>query len=687
MINRWVRPVNIAWIPTIEAHEQKSFPERYEAQLIDLLVECLKNLSDEELVGETNILLKSEIDILKRIGFYLIGFKFDILKDLLFSSDYNPLEDFSTKHELYELLKSNATLFSDDQIDMIVKWIEDKEYHLDGVKEEEKESVLAYRKKEWYLALIKSKNKTIQENYAKYDAINDAKPEHPGFVSWSTTWMGDATPMEEFQIENSSVDELIKRMTDFKEEKGFRKPSVRGFADEIQKDVEKQPSKYSKSLDKFKDVNLAYICSILRGFINLGTKNINDHKIIVELDWEKILTFVNEFINDDFWKADHTGEFNYKEWFIAEVARLIEAGTKQDETAFDVKLLPVAKEILLKLTKHDFFYETNPEDHVSSTLNSTEGKLLDAMLNYSLRVFRKVEKKFDDDIKEHFTKRIDEKKYLEVFTTLGQYLPNFNALDKTWVNSKFDVIFPTDNDEILNASISGLFFNSTVYADFYKPLKEKGIYKKLLDSWATNRRGLNESLLRHICLGYAEKWEELEDNTLIKDLLSKYDALDEVVRFFWIIAKNIKSEYKPRVKALWKYIVEKNPNTPITGKIMEWLNIFEELDNDLIALCMLGAKYIDGHHVHYVVEYLIKFIDTKYEEIGKILLEMVSNITLISDYKKEDVIKIVEYLYNNNKKQLADDICNQYFDKQNLLFLREIYTRNNSSTEEENQND
>ena len=55
--------------------------------------------------------------------------------------------------------------------------------------------------------------------------------------------------------------------------------------------------------------------------------------------------------------------------------------------------------------------------------------------------------------------------------------------------------------------------------------------------------------------------------------------------------------------------------------------------------------------------------------------------------KKEDVIKIVEYLYNNNKKQLADDICNQYFDKQNLLFLRELYIRNNSTTEEGNQDD
>jgi hypothetical protein len=678
---------SIVWIPTIDTHEQKSFSDRYESQLLDLLIECLKKLPDEDLLKYSEQLIKSEFDILKRIGFYLIGVKFDILKDIFFNLDFNPLEDLNTKHEIYELLKLNAEEFSDEQIEVLVKWIEENEYYLDDVKEEDKDYVLAYRKKEWYLSLLKSENKSVQDNYSKYDEINDETPEHPGFVSWHTSWAGESTPMEEFQIENSTIAELIKVIKEFKEEKGFRTPTVRGFADTIQRDVEKQPSKYSDSLDLFKEVDLAYLCAIARGFINLGTKNIQEHKLHVELDWDKILNFLNRFIDDSFWSADHTGEFNYKEWFVAEVARLIEAGTKQDETAFDVKLLPLAKEILLKLTTHEFYYEMNTEDHVNYTLNSTEGKILDAMLNYSLRVYRQVEKKFDNDIKAHFEKKLNEKKYLEVYTTLGQYLPHFNTLDKEWVSSKFDLIFPMDNDMILNASISGLFFNSTVYAEFYKLLKEKGIYKKILDNWASNRKNTNESLLRHICLGYAEKWEEIQDGSLIKNLLEIYDSLDEIVRFFWIIAKNMKTEYKPRVKALWKHITDNNPNTQVTGKIMEWLNIFDELDDNLFNLCMAGAKYVEGHHAHYIIEYLLKFLDDKSEEVGKILLEMVRNINLISDYKKEDVIKIVETLYNNQNKQLADDICNQYFDKQNLLFLRELYAINNSSTEGGNQDD
>ena len=204
-------------------------------------------------------------------------------------------------------------------------------------------------------------------------------------------------------------------------------------------------------------------------------------------------------------------------------------------------------------------------------------------------------------------------------------------------------------------------------------MKDKGIYKKLLNSWTSNRTSLNESLLRHICLGYAEKWEEIEEDTLIKDLLSKYDALDEVVRFFWIIAKNIKPEYKPRVKALWQYITDNNSNTPILGKISQWLNIFDELDNDLVDYCLLGVKHITIHHSHYIIEYLIKYIDSNIEKVGTILLEIVKEGKILDTYRKEDTIKIVENLYTNGFKKIADNICNTLCQVQGLDFLREIY--------------
>ena len=60
-----------------------------------------------------------------------------------------------------------------------------------------------------------------------------------------------------------------------------------------------------------------------------------------------------------------------------------------------------------------------------------------------------VEKKWDEEIKKHFAKKIVEKKYLEVFTIVGQYLPQFYTLDKKWIESNFDLIFPLDNLEIL----------------------------------------------------------------------------------------------------------------------------------------------------------------------------------------------------------------------------------------------
>lgn len=669
---------NVVWIPTIESHEQKSFPDRYDSQLIDLLVECLIQLNGRNLIGKSKYLLNHEFPILRRVGIYLVNLNFETFNGLLFNLKYNPLGDSNLKHEIYELLKSNATKFSDEQIKIIIRWIEGKNYYIKDIKPEEQKEILAYRKKEWYSPLLPSKNKDIQKLHEEYNKINDKEPEHPGFVSWHTTWCGEVTPLQEFELEKASITKIVTEIKQFKEEKGIRKPSVRGFADTLQKDVEKNPSKYYDALDELKDVDLAYLCAVIRGLINICKKNNDKKEVIIVLDWEKILKFIDEKINEDFWKIKLSGEFNYPDWFISEVSNLIEEGTKNDITAFDIKLLPIAKEILLKLTNHKVHYSINNDDFVTFALNSTEGKILHAMLNYSLRFYRVVEKKWDGDIREYFTKQVTEKKYLEVFTIIGEYLPQFNTLDKEWISSNFDSIFPLNDLGILKASSSGLFFNPTVYSNFYSMFKDKGQYNLFLDSWNENEKNLNESVLRHICLGYAEKWEEIGDNTLIKKLLDKKDALDEVVRFFWVIAKNIKPEYLIRVKELWKYIYQYNKGYPIVGKLMEWLRIFKELDEELFDLCIHGAKYVHPHDVDYIIEYLVKFIDTDIKRVGDILLELVKNINMISEYRKEDAIRIVEKLYKNNQKELADRICCTYAEKHNLHFLRQLYNINNS---------
>ena len=100
-------------------------------------------------------------------------------------------------------------------------------------------------------------------------------------------------------------------------------------------------------------------------------------------------------------------------------------------------------------------------------------------------------------------------------------------------------------------------------------------------------------------------------------------------------------------------------------------------------MCIGGARFVNAYDAHYIIEYLVKYIDSDVEKVGKILLELVHNIDIISDYRKEYTIKIIEKLYSENKKQLANEICNKYFEKQGLLFLREIYNSNNTEVKNE----
>ena len=706
---------NALKIPRIGYNVQQRFIGEYERLLIDLLAECLLNFEEEELIDKTSQLLKNQLEVLKRVGLFLVNKKFDLLSRLFFDLDFNPLDGI-LEYESCPLLKNNVKKFSNDQIEKVISWIENMNFdYLDRIRSDSKETPssildmvfsiekltpekkkqsIAYNKKRIYYALLSSNNPEIRKKYKEYNEINPSEIEDLGVPYKRAVSAGEKAPLDEFEIEKSSVKRLVSRMKEFKEKEFFDGQTVRGFSDMIKSDVEKKPSKYSDSLELFKDrdIDYAYLCGLVNGFIKASMKE-------TKIDWDKILNFINIYIDEDFWSSGQTKKsddksvitraygssavyFN-KEQLVREMAELVKEFLREKSVNRD--MLPVAKKILLKLTCHEFSYQIG-QGYLDLALNSTEGKILEAMVHYSLMHYKLAEKKWDEDIKGYFTRRIEDKKYIETHTIVGRYLRWFKILDSKWVESKFEEIFPLNEDDILSASFSGLLYqmscekNINLYKDIYVELKEKRIYQKILDLWEKTTEGLAndlcEQLWQFVCISYAEKWEEFVDGSLIKQLLVNPQTLNSVINYIQYMAGDSEQKYKERIKILWKFIFENNRNSKITGKLMLWLDIFDELDDELSAMCLEGAEFVERQGVHYVIQCLTKFTKSNCKQAGEILLKIVDNVVILSDYRKEDVIKIVEDLYKNKEKDLADLICNKYFKEQGFDFLREIGEKN-----------
>ncbi|WP_369017256.1 SIR2 family protein [Thermatribacter velox] len=682
IVNEDKTQFNFIWIPTIEDHPQRSFPDKYENQLVYLVRDMLEFTEPKELKEYIEELLKEEHPIFKRIAIHIINYHYKELNDLFWRWEENPLEEKQLKHELYELFKNNCLYFSKKQINKVLQWIETKNYYIPEEIKDNKDQVekrLAYRKKEWLSTLLDTKDPDALASYEKYNKINPAELDHPGFDFWMETKLGYESPVTENELINKSNEEIAEYLINFKGITGWM--DIEGLSDTFRKCVSENPEKFTNNINPFLDVPRTYQHALLWGFNEAWRSK-------KQLNWRVVFDFISKLLTQhDFWNEEYKGD-NYRNWIISQIAELIENGTKDDNHAFNPELLPEAEKILLILvekTKSDLL---DMNDLVTSVLNSTKGKIFLAMISYSLRYARlykrENEERWIKSIKEDFTMRLNRKiePSLEFSVILGEYLASLYWLDKKWVISNINRIFPKENDIHWKAAFTGyLFYSSVVYKDLYFLLRKNKHYAKAIKADFSDFH-ITERLVQHICIGYLEDWEKLIDKeSLISQLIENrnIEQLSAIVSFFWMLRDKLTDKIKIKVKPLWKTLYElakqniENPEyQKLISDLSKWLSLIDEIDDEIFEWLKLSAKYVDrDFNTPFFIEYLLKHAPKTPAKVGKIYLEMLSA-NIYPDYKKEDIQQIVCVLYEKNQKEIANRICNLYGAK-GLDFLKDIF--------------
>jgi len=671
------------YIPSIEDHEQVMFPDRYECQLVHFVRDMLQYSQHDQIRSIVKTLIKKEHPIFKRIVFHTINYHYKELNDLFWNWQGNPLEEKSCRHEIYELLDANCLRFLDPQINQMIGWIETREYKVskEAKKAGNEEKAIAWRKKEWFSACIKSGHKIIQQSFDKYDKIAPGKLEHPGWLSWHESLQGERSPITKNELAEKSIQEIIKYLDEYEFEEGWGKPTQDGLAYQFQQFVAEEPERFANDMLSFLNIETTYQLSLLRGLCEAWNKE-------KDFGWEGIIEFMAKVIKPEkFWaKTYGEKEYDYRRSIIGSIADLIESGTKKDSHAFDSKLMPRAEEILLTITKkippekEEMDYSTN------TVINTTKYNIISTIISYSLRHYRLYGKdkkvKWPECIKSEFDKRLDKK--IEpsscYSTILGMYLVNLNYLDKEWVTTNINKIFPKRRRRHWKATFTGyLHYTAGLYKDVYFLLRKNGHYSKALktdfDKYET------EHIVQHICIGYLRGWEELENpKSLISKLLDKEknEELYEIVHYLWMQRDAKEEVLKEKIKPLWNKLFEilsKYEGNPEYAKTIAdlylWLTLIDEIDDDVLKWMEFSVKHIKAsHEVLFLVEYLLKHVVKTPENVGKMYLTML-NKNIYPDYKKGDIQKLVQILYEQGKTEIAYQISNSYLAK-GYEFLRGI---------------
>lgn len=686
-------------VAAIEDHPQNVGPSLYENILVRFVRDSILSAMEINPAATKKLvmgLLQKEHPIFNRISIYIASVYWTYYSEFFGEFFKDIFSNLYLHHEVYKLLKNDFELFSLDQKSEIVNLIETYDDHLfDNLSLTEKEVRLADIKQKWFSAIKDSGFSKAKEQYDYYKGITNLEPEeHPDFLLYhGEVQVGSISPLKEEELLAMSHKELAIYLNQYKGEKGwFGKPSKEGLKDALTELVRKTPEKFATDLDIFLEVQPEYQYHILRGFDEARKRG-------MKINWEVLLDFCKKILDiDGFWNHYYQTSDTYYRPIVSQISILIIEGTRNDVHAIEKVDLPLTEEIIIhilsKLPKGSSKIENS--DLSMYVLNSEKGLTILAALQYSFRYANVNESsvitsRFPTKIKEEFSKRLDRcfDDSLEFSYIMGKYVQYLLYLDKIWVEENINAIFPLENKKHWCVAMEGHLghlnrnqFNENL---FYL-MKENGHYLKVIQTEFQNKM-VRERLVDYACISYLNNLEnESDTEQLFEVLISKWNTQDiiEIIRHFGSlrISEDLSSGQKEKILLFWKIVYDhysKKDNLleedmKILSNSCKLAFILDTIDENAFKILCLSTEYLNVYNSRYFIEDLLRLVEKSPKQVELILLNLLDR-DIFPYYMESYNRSMIEKLYKNDQKSIADVICNKFMAKGHY-YVRDIYTKN-----------
>lgn len=671
---------SVIWRPAIEDHDQNKYRHDAINIMITAFREALSGYIERKAYAPTEVceyiseLLKHRFKIFQRIGIHAIGAYFDVLRGLA-SRLIDPIYFTSQyRHEMFHFLRVNFSKFEESNKSNVLQIIDSLSVE-DGDSEEIRTKRISYEKLIWLAAIKRHGYERADELYSQNYSISGHTPEHPDFSFFMEVgWVGEISPYKADELLSRGVDELVELLESFKEQGGWKTPTVRGLAEELKHAVKNNPDYFKGNLPKFMPVNLGYIYEIIQAYKELWSEKGYDN-------WSELLDFCIIVINrEGFWSEkdnERTASSDAnRSWIVGAIGDLLRAGTASDEKAFEPPLLPKAKTLLLSLLEKQESVEFESGcDAMSVSINSAKGKCIEALVNFALRSCRLANKekgKHDETWKELepiFERELSQTRdgNYEFITLFANYLPNFLYLSPDWTLTHLSQIFSLVNRKQWLCAMQGYAYVGTVYPDIYRFMKKGGHFLEALNA-SELKEETKKKVIQNIVISYIQGEELFEDKmSLINVLLDRWNAeeINEIIWFIWTL-RNHEESLCNKVLSLWgelkkRIIGKEEDNRNILSALCLWSSFILEITADALSLLKQAAPYAEiEHHSYIVVEELKRLVDRYPIEVAEVFISMLQKFA--PTYAEEDIKYILRSLYGKSSIEIRNR-TNEIVDK------------------------
>ena len=641
--------------------------------LVKLLYQNLKvvDLKQEKYTKILLDMLNSKIEIFIRIAVKIIDENIE-LKDLLFYNKLiiNLFENMDM--ELANFLENHCQKFTNEELNTIIEGIES------SFSKYNKNQQALY-KKSWFNKLKKINTLKVENLYNKYNMINlnenlDFKNED---IYESFEEIKNISPITEEEIikyiKDGSICVLKNELFKYENQKNDfwgKKPSKKGLMETLKEVSLKNTKLIINNLKELNDIEEEYLYYIFEGICK------NDKISLYEI--ELIVEFIEEKIRDN------------KIWNIVEENSALELKRKlSDVLYFIFQKENLSQEILIRIFKILKFClkqlpieEIETDDIVDFGLNSYKGNYLDLLFRLSLRL-KEMESKYYNEVFAFTKEYLMNNKFHNIASyIIGYRIKSLIYLDKNWIKENKKVFFSKDQiDYFWNTMGAYLIINSQLNLNLYDFMKKE--YEIAVELFEYGNLKYKNRLIEHMILGYFY----YNDNNIFKLIDKKEEfILEKILRFSIYYSGKF---HQTKVIKIWRKILIASFDQECEGKIYT-------LSIGLIAKCnSLNSNplknvinnisnndkiYLNKEvYLGWINKYLKNKNNDNLKRVTNIIRKFTKQGKLFEGYLNINLIeKLLLELYKNNLKEEADNICNDYIKRNNLVF-NEVYLKYNEN--------
>lgn len=606
--------------------------------------------------------------------------------------------------DLYFLLEEIADSLTEREASIIERIIEngsqDKDYY-------DKSKYLDDYRLLWYSAL--STNLLFEKKFELLSSrLSKDKKEIRPREQRNVTF-GSTSPISNKELKTISVSNLVGILKTFDPERTFREPCVEGLATNLNTFIKESPEVFYNNCNLFLQTpyrHISEICSALT----------ESWKNDSEINWKNILNFIYKYIKQTDFATNHLQLKNasYKHDHLDVVksfCRLLSAGMRRDEQAFDAKLLPIAEKIIFVFL--DKYVCNELEDKAKGKLgsamhaiNSTSGVIIGTLFDLSLRKARLLSNsledkspKWEDKEKEAYEKLI-EKNIQEFYMYLGWHRNQFYFLDYTWTSNQLQSI-PSKDNQTIKSYFGGHLIEYPNSKFEYETFKD--VYLKAIkEDWKVEDSTMRTDPLEvHATIFYIFDYEDLREGEILTYILNqkniqKIRSIIHSLSFKYDqYLKNQdadgKSQFKKKIFKIWNRTLEiLEDSTDLESKDMPTLfyliKYIEELNEENYELIINTSKYArHGRDFDELIKNLnrLKLQGDVVESsiyACDIFMESVFQDFYYASIMQKEIIEFTESMYlieNEKLTNYSNKICNE-FAKNGQYFLRNLYEKYNS---------